>query len=59
MSINLIEKLKPCVKTKSNETIYRTIDIIGDKPEYWFDMLSVNKIIFIFKFLTFLDCYFS
>ena len=39
---NLIEMLKPLIKQKSNESVLKMMDIIKDKPESWFEFLSVS-----------------
>ncbi len=49
---NLIEMIKPLIKQKSNEGVMKMMDIIKEKPESWFEFLSVSD------FLT-LACYFS
>lgn len=41
---NLIEMIKPLIKQKSNESVLKMMDIIKDKPESWFEFLSVSNI---------------
>ena len=50
---NLIEMLKPLIKQKSNESVLKMMDIIKDKPESWFEFLSVS-IVYNYSLLFFI-----
>ena len=53
---NLIEMLKPLIKQKSNESVLKMMDIIKDKPESWFEFLSVS-IVYNYSLLFFIKTF--
>jgi hypothetical protein len=39
---NVIELIKPSIKEKSNEKVLKFIEIIKERPEYWFEFISIS-----------------
>jgi hypothetical protein len=41
---NLLEIMKTSIKQKNNDIVLKMMDTINDKPEVWFEYLSVIKL---------------
>ena len=39
---NVLEIIKPSIKQKSNENVLKFIDVIKDRPENWFEFISIS-----------------
>ena len=39
---NVLEMIKPSIKQKSNENVLKFIDVIKDRPENWFEFISIS-----------------
>lgn len=41
MDGTIIEKLEPLIKLQSNSSIIKNMEIIKEKPDFWFNFISV------------------